>query len=249
MRRYELAAMFTSTTVSLAQLAGLDPTAGGLMLSQGMQSTQGGVPSPSQPTQPGQHPQQQPDQPSTTPNGNPNPIGLEGNAANGTPATRTTNAGGERWDRPFALQTPQSEARLAEVGRRLYTMEQRMARDNAEMLRRIGEARQMTGEKQSKAVLDILQQMAQDQAELQRYLVATRTAWAGDSEPMSGAVPTGTTATPGGAGPRQDIDATPTTPRSPSTTPPSTPGGATGTGGTGAGDSGTGSPGKTNPPR
>ena len=227
MSRYEIAVLVTATAVNLARVACFDPAASGLSLSQGSQSTQGGVPSPSQPIQPGQHPQQQPDQPSTTPNGNPNPIGQEGNAANGTGGTSVPRtASGDRWDRPFTLQSPQTEARLAEVGRRLQTMEQRMARENADLLRRIGEARQLTGERQAKATLDILQQMAQDQAELQRYLVATRTAWAGDTEAAGAAPAVGTSgriASPVGAGPRGDIE-----PSAPTTAPSGNPGGAAG---------------------
>jgi hypothetical protein len=48
------------------------------------------------------------------------------------------------------------------------------------MLKRLGEIRQMSPERQSGATMELLQQMLRNQAELQQYLVQARSAWTGD---------------------------------------------------------------------
>ena len=57
-----------------------------------------------------------------------------------------------------------------------------MARTNQELTRRLGEARSLTGERQTAATYDIMQQMLKEQAALNAYLVRARTAWTGDLE-------------------------------------------------------------------
>lgn len=87
---------------------------------------------------------------------------------------------GNRYMRPFAFESPDYEARFNESSRKLVSMEQRMATKNQELLRKLGEARQLTGEKQNAAVLDVLQQVLLEHGQLQQYLVQSRTAWTGD---------------------------------------------------------------------
>ncbi len=87
---------------------------------------------------------------------------------------------GVRSERPFAFQNPAFENRFNESSQRLVRMEQRIEQSNAEQLRKLGEIRAMPAERQNAALLDLIQQMLRDQAEMHRYLVASRTAWTGD---------------------------------------------------------------------
>jgi hypothetical protein len=174
MRRLEIALLVTAVGVNAARVFTFNPAQPALLLQQG------GVTS----AQPAQHPQQQPDQPSTQPGGNTSPIGREGNPANGTGTAGTGQAA--RWQRPFTLDAPDSEARFTDEARRLAAMEQRLAASSADVLRRIGEARTLPPERQNAAVLDILQDLAQQHVQVQRYLVAARTAWTGDLDPAAG---------------------------------------------------------------
>jgi hypothetical protein len=59
-------------------------------------------------------------------------------------------------------------------------MEQRMQRSQEDLLKRLGEARTLSGDRQNAALFDVLQQMMREQAELQRYLVQSRSVWTGD---------------------------------------------------------------------
>lgn len=91
------------------------------------------------------------------------------------------NAGARsRAERPFAFQSPDMETRFNEGTQRLLRMEQRMARANEEQLRRLGEIRTLPADRQNAALYDLLQQVLRDQAETQRYLVASRSLWTGD---------------------------------------------------------------------
>lgn len=85
-----------------------------------------------------------------------------------------------RSERPFAFQTPEMEAQFRESTRRLSAMESRMQRSNEELLERLGQARALSGERQTTALFDVIQQLLRDNAEMQRYLVTSRTAWTGD---------------------------------------------------------------------
>lgn len=82
--------------------------------------------------------------------------------------------------RSFALQSPDMEGRFNIGARRLVQMEQRMQRSQEDLLKRLGEARQLSGERQTTALFDVIQQMMKDQADLQRYLIQSRTMWTGD---------------------------------------------------------------------
>ncbi len=85
--------------------------------------------------------------------------------------------------RPFTLQSPQAEAILYNDVQRLVRDEQRLTQSGDEHLRRLGEIRGMSGERQTTAVLDLLQQVLMHNRELQQYLVRSRTAWTGDLPP------------------------------------------------------------------
>lgn len=94
-----------------------------------------------------------------------------------------TGQAGNRYLRPFAFASPTYETRFNEATQRLGVFEQRMVRSNEMLTRRLGEIRTMAPERQSGALLDLVQQMLQDQAQLNRYLVQARTAWSGDLDP------------------------------------------------------------------
>jgi hypothetical protein len=116
------------------------------------------------------------------------------------------------YQRPFAFASPAAEARYNENARRLVAMEQRLARSNADLTRRLGEARALTGERQTAATFDVLQQILKEQAAMNQYLVRARTTWTGDLEgtiPMAedeytaaneGAQPQPQTVNPSGGG-------------------------------------------------
>lgn len=128
------------------------------------------------------------------------------NASREAAAAAALNA---RYSRPFAFQAPELESRFNESTHRLVRMEQRMERSSRDLLRRLGEVRQLSGERQHTALMDLLQQMLQEQAELQQYLVQTRTAFTGDVEmadpseglqASAGARPSGSSASADGTG-------------------------------------------------
>ena len=133
-----------------------------------------GTTNPNQPgtTNPNQPGTTNPNQPGAT---NPNQPGVNPPNQPGNPQAGI-NA---RYQRPFAFVSPEFETRFNENTQRLVTSEQRMLRTNTEMTRRLGEIRQMSPERQGAATLDLLQQILQDQAALQRYLTQARTAWSG----------------------------------------------------------------------
>jgi hypothetical protein len=115
----------------------------------------------------------------------------------------TVNPGA--YQRPFAFQNPQVEARYTQNTRQLVAMEQRLALSNQDLSRRLGEIRELTGERQTAATYDLLQQMLKEQAAMSRYLVRARTAWTGDIEgsvPVAedeyGSAPEGVTTNPSG---------------------------------------------------
>lgn len=98
------------------------------------------------------------------------------------PRERDRDNVNRRSTRPFAFQSPQNEGQFNESARRLIAMEHRLQQSNDDLLRRLGEARQMTGERQTNALFDVVQQLLQEQENLRMYLVQSRTAWTGDIE-------------------------------------------------------------------
>jgi hypothetical protein len=96
-----------------------------------------------------------------------------------------------RTQQPFAFASPQAEARFNDTARRLARFEQRLERSNQDQLKRLGEIRAMSAERQGPAMFDLLQQMLTTQRDLQRYLVAARVNMTGEfdlpSETIAGA--------------------------------------------------------------
>jgi len=88
--------------------------------------------------------------------------------------------GSARSARPFVFQNPTDEARFNEGTQKLVRMEQRFDQSNQTLLKRLGEIRQMSPEKQSASTMDLLQQMLKSQTEMQQYLVSSRSLWTGD---------------------------------------------------------------------
>jgi hypothetical protein len=171
-----------------------------LAMQQGVPSQPGTPSQPPRPANPNPAPRNEPTQPTPsndprTPAPNPNPTDPRDNPQNPNdavpPGAAPRTAAGARYLRPFAFDHPGNEARFRESTQRLLTMEQRMTRSNEDLMKRLGEVRQMSAERQSGAMFEIMQQMLKNQEELQRYLIQSRTAWTGDVEVPSedGTVP------------------------------------------------------------
>jgi hypothetical protein len=97
-----------------------------------------------------------------------------------SPQARATAGAPNRFARPFVFQSPAAESRFAESSNRLVNMEQRLDQTNQDLIKRLGQARSFTGERQNAALLDLLQQMLLDNAEMHRYLIQSRLAWTGE---------------------------------------------------------------------
>lgn len=153
-------------------------------------AVRGGQTTPQQPAQPEKTPRPQNPQPQNPPN--PAPAPKEPGKAPGQPGNEKTPVERDaraRYARPFMFQSPQTEAKFNDHAQRLVRMEQRMEQTNKDLLRRLGEARQLTGERQSAAVLDILQQVLREREEMQKYLVFSRTGWTGEMAGTDEATP------------------------------------------------------------
>jgi len=149
------------------------------------------APPANDPNVPAAQPGTDPQDPATMPENRP---GTTVNRAPGQVAPlqerNADNAPATRYSRPFAFQSPDEESRFTESSRRLVRLEQRMERSNQELLKKLGDARQLTGERQNAALLDVLQMMLRENMELQKYLVQSRSSFTGDID-MQGEVPTG----------------------------------------------------------
>ena len=178
-------------------------------------------PQPVQPGQPSQAPHTDPAAIPPVPTGTPIQPSSSGNAA--TSANPAANPQAlstpTKAARPFMFQSPEAEARFAESSKRLTGMEQRLDQSNQDLLKRLGQIRSLSGERQNAALLDLLQQMLRDNVDMHRYLVQSRMTWSGD-ETMATPEGAATTTTPGQLS--QPIQ--PAQPASPAATPPpSTP--------------------------
>lgn len=87
-----------------------------------------------------------------------------------------------RYPRPFAFESAASEARFADSSRRLLLLERRMDDNNKDLMKRLGDVRQMRGEAQTAGMLDLMQQILKEHQELHDYLVQARTGWTGEME-------------------------------------------------------------------
>lgn len=86
----------------------------------------------------------------------------------------------DRYMRPFAFQSPQYEVRFNQSTTRLLTIEQRLLRTQQDMLKRLGDVRQLSGERQLTGLFDLVQEMLKQHGELTQYLIQSRTAWSGE---------------------------------------------------------------------
>ncbi len=85
-----------------------------------------------------------------------------------------------RASRPFSFQPAQSEAVFYGGVQRLMRDEQRFSTAGEEQLRRLGEIRGMSGERQTAALLDLMQQVLITNRELHQYLTRSRSTWSGE---------------------------------------------------------------------
>lgn len=85
-----------------------------------------------------------------------------------------------RRQRLFRLQDDQAIGQLNEFGQRLVRFETRMRENNEQMLRRLGQARQLQGDRRFDAMAVLLQDMLQEQALLNQYLADLRMSITGD---------------------------------------------------------------------
>jgi hypothetical protein len=102
---------------------------------------------------------------------------------NGSPSAGEIAAAGRLQNqnqRPFTFQSPQAEVRFNQATGRIQQLEQRLEVSNTDLLRRLGEVRQLTGERQTMALLDLMQRVLQDRVQLHQYLVQSRAIWSGD---------------------------------------------------------------------
>lgn len=87
---------------------------------------------------------------------------------------------------PFTFLSPQSETAFSERRQRLARMEERLTERTDEMIRRLGDIRQMEPARRDDAILDLMQQVLLDQRRLMLYLRQSRSTWAGDMTDMNG---------------------------------------------------------------
>jgi hypothetical protein len=135
---------------------------------------------PSQPNQPGQdQPAQQPgqQQPGQNQPGQDRP-----GDNRQTPAERRDRTPLNRGDNPrfFTFNDATMEPRFRESATRLAGLERSMTERNQRLTQRLGSIRQLPADRQNAAVMDLLQDILQENAQLQEYLVQSRTLVTGD---------------------------------------------------------------------
>lgn len=111
-----------------------------------------------------------------------NPNQQQGVNPQGQPLTQAQRLAQLRAERPFTFASPQAEARFNQSVQRLTALETRMNTANQNLLKRLGEVRSMSPDRQNGAMAEIVQQMLLDQAEVQKYLVQARSIWTGNLE-------------------------------------------------------------------
>ena len=172
--------------------------------SQPSQPAQPQDPIPTQPAAPGQPQQPVPAQPGTP--GQPQqPVPKQPGTVRPTGPLDRNRLENRRL---FKLDADNLEGRLNETAGRLGRLEKQITQNNQELLRRLGEVRQMSGDRRAEGLAEVLQGVLQEQARLQEQLVQMRTAIVGDIPDE--------TVTPGAARPGE----APQTP----TNPPAAPG-------------------------
>ncbi len=90
-------------------------------------------------------------------------------------------ANGSMYSGPFMFQSPQSQTAFNTRTQDLLRMEDQFEARRTELLRRLGEARAMTGDRKLDALADVLQRVILDQQQMQQYLIEARTTWSGEA--------------------------------------------------------------------
>jgi len=142
-------------------------------------------PRPSEPGSPSTTPPSQPGATGPTSPSNPNDPASPNRANNPNNPNDPNNPNrnnqpAQRNARPFAFQNPTDEARFNDGSQKLVRMEQKFEQSNQMLLKRLGEIRQLSPERQSAQTLDLLQQILKSQSEMHQYLVSSRALWTGD---------------------------------------------------------------------
>lgn len=109
--------------------------------------------------------------------------GAAGAPGTGVNGTTTNNLAAQRL---FALSNPAAEAQLTQAGQKLVRIEQQFTTANQQLLKQLGQARQLTGDRRSEAMGEIMQSMLLQQQQLQQYLVDLRTSVTGDLGTLDG---------------------------------------------------------------
>lgn len=130
-------------------------------------------PVPAQPGTPGQPQQPLPAQPGTP--------GQPQAPLPGQPGVVRPNGTRLENRRLFKLDADNLEGRLNETSARLVRLERQIAQTNQELLRRLGEARQLTGERKLDGIAEVLQGVLQEQARFQDHISQIRTAMMGEA--------------------------------------------------------------------
>lgn len=82
--------------------------------------------------------------------------------------------------RAFALDDPRREAEFNRNIERLVGQERELLQRNQDLLRRLGDARAMSGDQRVDALAAVIQETLLEQERVLRYLADARGAWAGD---------------------------------------------------------------------
>lgn len=82
---------------------------------------------------------------------------------------------------PFTFMSPQSRTGFDTRTQRLARMEDRLTQRSDELIRRLGEVRQLSPERRDDAMMDLMQQILLDQRRLMLYLKQSRTTWSGET--------------------------------------------------------------------
>ncbi|GEM_PF-1644908 len=86
-----------------------------------------------------------------------------------------------RFNSPFAMSTQEGLAAFSQQTSQLVEQEDGLRSTATQRLRQLGEVRGMTGERQSQALLDLVQNVLNDQQAMTKYLRDARATWSGDA--------------------------------------------------------------------
>jgi hypothetical protein len=100
------------------------------------------------------------------------------------PGKSPANRSGSSRENPryFNFTDPSAEPRFRESASQLARLERTMSERNQRLVERLGSLRQLPADRQNGALLDLLQDILQENAQLQEYLARSRTLFTGDLE-------------------------------------------------------------------